>query len=83
MALLWEQGWTHFSVLPDDAVKQVGTVEGYYCCKAAYGLSRKMNVEMPITEELYRVLFENGDVNVPLSNLMNRPSRHERETPLV
>ena len=70
-------------VLPDDAVKQVGTVEGYYCCKAAYGLSRKMNVEMPITEELYRVLFENGDVNVPLSNLMNRPSRHERETPLV
>ena len=70
-------------VSPDDAVKQVGTVEGYYCCKAAYGLSRKMNVEMPITEELYKILFENGDVNKPLASLMSRPSRHEREQTLV
>lgn len=64
---------------PDEAVEKVGTVEGYYCCKAAYGLSRKMGVEMPITEQLYKVLFENADINEPLSLLMNRPSKHERE----
>ncbi len=69
-------------VSPDEAVKQVGTVEGYYCCRAAYGLSRKMGVEMPITEELYKVLFEGGDVNEPLRVLMSRPVRHERENPL-
>lgn len=66
-------------ISPDEAVKRVGTVEGYYCCKAAYGLSRKMNVEMPITEQLYRILFEGIDVNEPLKVLMGRPARHERE----
>lgn len=69
-------------VSPDEAVKQVGTVEGYYCCKAAYGLALKMNVEMPITQELFKVLFEGGDVNVPLRSLMSRPTKHEREMPL-
>lgn len=64
-------------ISPDEAVKRVGTVEGYYCCRAAYGLSRKMNVEMPITEQLYKVLFENGDINEPLKSLMNRPKKHE------
>lgn len=69
-------------VSPDDAVKQVGTVEGYYCCKAAYGLSRKLNVEMPITEQLYKLLFEGMSVNEPLAALMNRPVKHEHEKTL-
>ena len=29
-------------VSPEEAVKRVGTVEGYFCCKAAYDLSRKL-----------------------------------------
>jgi glycerol-3-phosphate dehydrogenase (NAD(P)+) len=69
-------------VSPDEAVKQVGTVEGYYCCKAAYGLAQKMNVEMPITAQLFKILFEGGDINEPIKALMNRPSKHEREMPL-
>ena len=69
-------------VSPDEAVKQVGTVEGYYCCKAAYGLAQKMNVEMPITAQLFKILFEGGDINEPIKALMNRPSRYEREKPL-
>ncbi|MBR3535221.1 MAG: NAD(P)-dependent glycerol-3-phosphate dehydrogenase [Oscillospiraceae bacterium] len=69
-------------VSPDEAVKQVGTVEGYYCCKAAYGLAQKMNVEMPITAQLFKILFEGGDINEPIKALMNRPSRYEREMPL-
>ena len=40
-------------VSPDEAVEKVGTVEGYYCCKTAYALSKKIGVEMPITEQLY------------------------------
>ncbi len=61
-------------VSPDDAVKQVGTVEGYFCCKAAYALAKKVGVEMPITEQLYDVLFNGGDVREKLGKLMGRPN---------
>lgn len=66
-------------ISPDEAVKQVGTVEGYYCCKAAYGLSKKLNVEMPITEQLYKVLFEGEDLQNQVKMLMDRPKKHEFE----
>lgn len=66
-------------VSPEEAVRQVGTVEGYYCCRTAYALAKKYSVEMPITEVLYAVLYENADVNQALGKLMGRPKRHERE----
>lgn len=66
-------------ISPDEAVKQVGTVEGYYCCKAAYGLSKKLGVEMPITEQLYKVLFEGEDLQEKVRLLMERPKKHESE----
>ncbi len=64
---------------PMDAVRQVGTVEGYFCCEAAYQLAQKLGVSMPITEELYHLLFENGDVRASMGKLMGRPNRHECE----
>ena len=64
-------------ISPDEAVKRVGTVEGYHCCKAAYQLAKKMNVEMPITEQLNRVLFEGENIREVLGKLMNRPQRNE------
>ena len=66
-------------VSPADAVKQVGTVEGYYCCEVAYHLAKKLGVSMPITEELYHLLFEDGDVRESMRKLMGRPNRHECE----
>ena len=62
---------------PEEAVKLVGTVEGYYCCKSAYELARKLNVEMPITEQLYDVLFNGGNVKESLQKLMLRPMIYE------
>ena len=64
-------------VSPEEAVKRVGTVEGYFCCKAAYDLSRKLGVEMPITEQLNELLFNGGDVRSSLTALMNRPQVYE------
>lgn len=64
-------------VSPQEAVERVGTVEGYFCCKAAYDLSRRLGVEMPITEQLNDVLFNGGDVRLALTRLMNRPLNHE------
>ena len=64
-------------ISPEEAVKRVGTVEGYCCCNAAYQLAKKMGVEMPITEQLNKVLFAGGDVRDALGKLMNRPQIYE------
>ena len=37
-------------VSPEEAVKQIGTVEGYVCTKNAYALAKKLMVDMPITQ---------------------------------
>lgn len=66
-------------VSPEDAVRQVGTVEGYICTKNAWELSKKMNIEMPITEELANVLFEGAPAVNTIKNLMGRPSKNETE----
>ncbi len=60
-----------------EAVERVGTVEGYFCCKAAYDLSKRLGVEMPITEQLNEILFNGGDVRKALGILMNRPQSYE------
>ncbi len=66
-------------VSPEEAVKQVGTVEGYYCCEVAHGLAEQLGVSMPISNELYKLLFENGDVRMVMRSLMGRPNKHEYE----
>ena len=64
---------------PEEAVRQVGTVEGYVCTKNARELAKKMGIEMPITEELARILFDGAPVKDALKNLMGRPPRNETE----
>ncbi len=67
---------------PEEAVKQVGTVEGYFCTKAAYELSRKCGICLPITEQCYKVLYEGADPRAALRELMGRPKRNESELSL-
>ena len=66
-------------VAPDEAVEQVGTVEGYVCTQNAYDLSKKLGVELPITEQLYKLLFEGEKPHEALKNLMGRPVKNETE----
>ncbi len=61
----------------DEAVRRVGTVEGYTCAKVAYDLAKSLGVEMPITEELHKIMFENKDRRAALRDLMYRPYRSE------
>ncbi|MBD5145131.1 MAG: NAD(P)H-dependent glycerol-3-phosphate dehydrogenase [Ruminococcus sp.] len=65
---------------PEQAVIQVGTVEGYICTRAAYNLSKKVGIDMPITDQCYKVLFEGLSAKAAVNNLMGRPKRHEAET---
>lgn len=63
-----------------EAEKEVGmVVEGIYATKAAYDLSHKLNIEMPIVEELYHVLYSHADVSQAVKNLMQRKRKHEME----
>lgn len=66
-------------ITPEEAVEKVGTVEGYHCCKTAYALAQRLGVEMPITEQLHKVLFEKGEAKEALGHLMRRPQKYEEE----
>ncbi|OGO78049.1 MAG: glycerol-3-phosphate dehydrogenase [Clostridiales bacterium GWB2_37_7] len=54
-------------------------VEGVRTTKSAYDLARKMNVEMPITQEIYNLLFNKADIRNSVINLMMRAKTHETE----
>lgn len=64
-------------VAPAEAIRRVGTVEGYYCAKTAYELSKKIGVEMPITQQLHNVLENGKDAFQSLRELMLRPQVSE------
>ena len=67
-------------VPPKEALAQIGmTVEGYTSTKAAYEMSQRMGVEMPITREIYKVLYEGKSPKEAIRDLMDRPKRHESE----
>lgn len=59
------------------ALEEVGTVEGYYAAQMAHELAVKYNIELPIIDECYKVLYENRDVNEIVPSLMARPNRSE------
>lgn len=62
------------------AMKEVGAVvEGYYAAKSAYELGRKMNINMPITEAAYKVLYEGADVQSTVRGLLTRSRKAESE----
>lgn len=60
-----------------EALKEVGTVEGYYAADMANSLANKYNIEMPIISECYALLYGNKDVKTAVMALLNRPSRSE------
>jgi glycerol-3-phosphate dehydrogenase (NAD(P)+) len=64
----------------DEAIKEIGmVVEGIKTTKSAFELSKQYNIEMPITEEIYDVLYHNSNVKDSISNLMVRDRKHEME----
>lgn len=62
----------------EEAVNEVGmVVEGIWACKAFYELKSKLKVQMPITDALYKVLFENKDARQAVYELMTREKKDE------
>ena len=58
-----------------DEVKMV--VEGIYSAKAALALAKKYDVELPIIEEVNKVLFDDKPTKEGVKDLMVREKRVE------
>jgi len=62
-----------------DVLNELGMVaEGVKTTKVAHTLAQKMNIDMPITAELYRILFEDKDPKSASLDLMNRHHKSEQ-----
>jgi len=62
----------------DQVLKEMTMVaEGVKTTKSAYQLSMKHKVEMPITEQIYTVLFEDKQPQLAIAELMTRDPKSE------
>ena len=65
---------------PKEATGKIGmVVEGMFTTEAAYELSKKLDVSMPITEQIYNVINGKSNPQDAMESLMNRPKKHEME----
>jgi len=58
--------------------KMVMVAEGVETTRSVYNLSQKHEIEMPITTEVYQVLFEGKSAKEGVRDLMLREHKHER-----
>jgi glycerol-3-phosphate dehydrogenase (NAD(P)+) len=63
----------------DDILESLGHVaEGVKTTQSAHDLGQKLGVELPITNEVYRVLYEDKPAKQAVIDLMTRPLKQER-----
>ena len=64
----------------DEVLENMGMiVEGVSTTKAAYELAQQLEVEMPITETIYNVLYNDEDVQQAAKEIMLRDGKTENE----
>ena len=62
----------------DDAIKEIGqVVEGVTTAKEVVSLAKRQNIDMPITEQVYNVLYENASPKNAVDALFNRSIKKE------
>jgi glycerol-3-phosphate dehydrogenase (NAD(P)+) len=63
-----------------EALAEIGqVVEGYTAARAVHDVALRENVELPIVDGIYRVLYENQPARAVVKDLMTRPIRSETE----
>jgi len=64
----------------EQALAEIGqVVEGYTAARAVHAVALRENVDMPIADGIYRVLYENQPAKAVVKGLMTRPIRSEVE----
>ncbi len=62
----------------DEAIKSIGqVVEGYRNTKEVFMLAKRMNVEMPIVEQVYQVLYQQKPAKAAAIDLLSRARKYE------
>lgn len=62
-----------------DVLASVGmVVEGIEALKISHALAKELNVEMPLVNEMYSILFEGKDAMKSLTDLMSRDIKQEK-----
>ncbi len=62
----------------DDAMQSIGqVVEGYRNAKEVFNLATRVGVEMPITEQIFQVLYQDKDPKTAAIDLLSREKRDE------
>ena len=51
--------------------------EGVYATKEIYTIAKRMNLEMPIVDSVYRILYNNGNLHDEVNHLINRKLKSE------
>ena len=53
--------------------------EGAHTVKAIHKLSKKLKIDLPINNEIYKILYLNKDIDKSISELLNRPLTTEKK----
>ena len=62
----------------DKALRESGqVVEGYYAAKSAYLVAARQKIDMPIIEQIYRVIYDGISPEKAVTSLMRRPMATE------
>jgi len=63
---------------PKEVIDEIEmVVEGYYTSEALHVMAIDKNIEMPISESVYKILYENLSPKQAIMDLMNRELTHE------
>jgi glycerol-3-phosphate dehydrogenase (NAD(P)+) len=61
-----------------DALSSLGSVaEGFTTAKASHALSKKLHVELPISDQVYQVLYEHKPIRDAFLDLITRDAKAE------
>ncbi|MBU1027052.1 MAG: glycerol-3-phosphate dehydrogenase, partial [Candidatus Margulisbacteria bacterium] len=63
--------------LPDILKAMKNVAEGVFTCKAALDLAKKHKVELPVTKEVYEVLYKDKNPLQSINDLMTRSATSE------
>ena len=65
-------------ITAEKALSESGqVVEGYYAAKSAHLVAARQEIDMPIIEQIYRVIYEGVSPEKAVTNLMRRPMAKE------
>jgi len=65
---------------PKEALEEIKeVVEGYYTVKALYDIAIERHLDLPITNAVYKVLYENMSIEESMNTLLSRELKEEDE----